>query len=280
MWNKLEDKKVIFFDMGNTLLSFHKKGKEEDKIKRGELYLFSYLNERFPGVTIENLKDEFLSPWYSLMETRKQTKEEYPIDELLNSYLAKHDGYLTYPDCINAIRVYFRPFLENIEKEKNLYDTLKTLKDNGYQLAIISNTPYFKEVNEECLEEAGIDGLFDEIIFSYDVRIAKPKREIFEYALRLLKVKGEECVMVGDSLMNDMAPASDLGMKCFWLNIKNDDNYLNVSNMTEIDRLSDLVEKLLKHDEIPEEAYVEVEEVSEEDDFDVNEYLYDDDEEM
>lgn len=280
MWNKLEDKKVIFFDMGNTLLSFHKKEKEEDKIKRAELYLYSYLNERFPGVSEENLKAEFLNPWYLLMEKRKQTKKEYPIDELLNVYLAKHEGYLPYPDCINAIRVYFRPFLENIEKEKNLYDTLKTLKDNGYQLAIISNTPYFKEVNEECLEEAGIDGLFDEIIFSYDVRIAKPKREIFEYALRLLNVKGEECIMVGDSLMNDMAPASDLGMKCFWLNIKNDDNYLNVSNMTEIDRLSDLVEKLLTHDEAPQEAYVEVEEVSEEDDFDVNEYLYDDDEEM
>ena len=279
MWSKLAEKKVIFFDMGNTLISFHKKGNDKEKERLGELYLLSYLQERFPEVTMDNLRDGFLTPWYELMAKRKVTKEEYPIDELLNEYLGKYNAYLSYPECINALRVYFRPFLEYVESEKNLYDTLKTLKDNGYKLAIISNTPYFKEVNEECLEEVGIDGLFDELIFSYDVRIAKPKREIFEYALRLMNAKGEECIMVGDSLLNDMAPASDLGMKCYWLNIKNDDNYLDVKNVTEIDSLGDLVDELLTQDEEEQEVYVEVEEIVEEDDdFDVNDYLFDDEE--
>ena len=281
MWSKPVGKKVIFFDMGNTLISFHKKGNDKEKEKLGELYLLSFLQERFPEVNEVNLREEFLNPWYDLMGQRSKTKEEYPIDELLNQYLGKRNAYLSYPECINALRVYFRPFLENIEKEKNLYDTLKTLKDNGYKLAIISNTPYFKEVNEECLEEAGIDGLFDELIFSYDVRVAKPKYEIFEYALRLMNVRADECVMVGDSLLNDMAPASDLGMKCYWLNIKNDDNYLDVKNVTEIDSLSDLVDELLIQDQEEQEVYVEVEEIYEEDDdFDVNDYLFEEDEDL
>lgn len=278
MLNKHKDKKVIFFDVGDTLISFNKKGKESEKRKLGELYLLSYLQEHFPTITMESLTEGFLNPWYQKMEERSKTKTEFAIDELLNEYLKEVDGYLSYPACIDAIRVYFRPHLEYLETEKNLYDTLRTLKDNGYQMAIISNTPYFKEVNMDSIDEVGISNIFDEMIFSYDVGICKPKIDIFEYALRLMKVKAEECVMVGDSLINDMEPASRLGMKCYWLNIKNDDNYLDVKNMTEIDRLSDLVDELLVSDETLQETYVEVEEYDEEDDFDVNDYLYDDEE--
>ena len=180
------------------------------------------------------------------------------------------------------MRLYYRPFLEAIEIEKHLYDTLKTLKDNGYKLGIIANTPYYKEIIMECLEEVGIDHLFDEVILSYDTKLVKPNIDIFEYAMRLFHVEASECVMVGDSLYKDMEPASRLGMKCYWLNKKNDDNYLNVTNMMEIDQLSDLIHELLIEDEGNQETYVEYEEVlpdEEDDDFNVEDYIEEEEDE-
>ncbi len=280
MLNKLDDKKVIFFDVGNTLLNFHNAKNERELERLGEKYLYAYLQEKCPAVSEENLKDEFLTPWYKLLEKRKETMVEYAIDELLNDYLNPYGGKLSERECINAVRCYFRPFLEKMEKEKHLYDTLKTLKDFGYQLGIIANTPYYKEVMEECLDEAGIADLFDVMVFSYDQHVAKPKKEIFTYALEQIKCRGEEAIMVGDSLFADMAPASKLGMQCFWLNKKLEDNYLDVENVKEIKNLKDLLDELLVIDDDSDdfETLIETENYDEDDDFDVNDYLYDDEE--
>lgn len=280
MLSKLDDKKVIFFDLGNTLLNFHTAKNERELERLGEKYLYAYLNEKVPAVSEENLKDGFLTPWYKLLESRKESMKEYPIDELLNGYLKAYGGELSERECINAIRCYFRPCLEKMEKEKHLYDTLKTLKDYGYTLAIIANTPYYKEVMLECLEEAGILDLFDACVFSYDVGMVKPKSEIFTYALDLVKCKGEDAIMVGDSLFADMAPASKLGMQCYWLNKKLEDNYLDVEHLKEIKNIKDLLDELLITDGDVEdfETFIETENYEEDDDFDVNDYLYDDEE--
>ncbi|RLJ05314.1 MAG: hypothetical protein DRP18_03395 [Candidatus Aenigmatarchaeota archaeon] len=41
----------------------------------------------------------------------------------------------------------------------------------------------------------------------------KPDPEMFLYASEKLKARPEECVMVGDSVNDDMLPARKLGMK-------------------------------------------------------------------
>lgn len=43
----------------------------------------------------------------------------------------------------------------------------------------------------------------------------KPSTEIFRVAIELLKVRPEECLMIGDDLLRDVAPAAALGMRSF-----------------------------------------------------------------
>ena len=61
-----------------------------------------------------------------------------------------------------------------------------------------------------------IDDFFDVVVGLEDTGRAKPSRMPFRAALRELKVKPSECLMVGDRPDRDMKGAKQLGMKtCF-----------------------------------------------------------------
>lgn len=78
-----------------------------------------------------------------------------------------------------------------------------------HKLAMISNmtrdTLVFMRRHYGWLE------LFDELIFSCEVGINKPDREIYETCLRKLKVNRNECLFVDDSVKN-VKGAMELGM--------------------------------------------------------------------
>lgn len=288
---KLKDKKVIFFDMGDTLLHFHNfKQKEKYAQEQGIEYLYQFLVDQFPAIKREELIEGFIEPWQKALKLRSQSMHESAIDVLLNEFIKHYDGYLSYPMCVTAFRIYYQPFQELMEVKKDTYDILKTLKDHDYIIAVLSNTPYFSEVMKECFEIAGIDECIDHYFFSYDIGIMKPKRDIFEYAMKRLNVEPSECIMVGDSLYRDMAPASMLGMDCIWVNAKNEDNYLEIPLFLECKELSEILSPLLEAEAgdtilLPEEVEEEEDEEEEyqadassllEDDFDISAYVEDD----
>jgi putative hydrolase of the HAD superfamily len=57
--------------------------------------------------------------------------------------------------------------------------------------------------------------LFPWVITSEEMGLEKPHLSLFETALHKLQCEPENCMMVGDSLDTDMAPALKLGMKSF-----------------------------------------------------------------
>lgn len=56
------------------------------------------------------------------------------------------------------------------------------------------------------------------ILCSEDVSCYKPRKEIFEAALRILNLPAEDVLHVGDSLVYDVAGAAAAGMKTAWVN--------------------------------------------------------------
>lgn len=278
---KLNNKKVVFFDMGNTLLYFHEyKQREKQMEEIGIEYLYQFLSSEYPAMTKGDLMQGLIGPWHQHLLERKDTLKEIRIDELLNNFLKKFDGYMSYPMCVNAFRMYYEPFMDLVEVKKSTYDVLKTLKDFGYTVAVVSNTPYFSEVMQECFEMNGLAECIDYYFFSYDIGVMKPKLDLFEYALTRLKVEAKECFMVGDSLLQDMAPASRLGMDCIWLNHKNEDNYLETPLFKECTDLSELLSWLLEVEQgdsilLPEE--VEEDEEYDEYQMDASSFLEDED---
>ncbi len=64
---------------------------------------------------------------------------------------------------------------------------------------------------------ARIEYLFDKVYISHEVGKIKPEKEYFEYILNDIGCKATECLMIGDSLPNDIKGAAGAGIAtCFY----------------------------------------------------------------
>ena len=236
--------KVIFFDMGNTLLHFHYGKSDEEKDLQGLVYLTKYLNKFNANINFDEVRRGFYESWLEGIKDRKETHTEYPIENFINSFLKKFQIKLNLAQCIEAVNLFYTDYREQVYFEKDIYDTLKTIKAKGYKIGVISNTCYYDEVMKECFKKAKIHDLIDNYTFSYSLRVGKPKKEIFESALATMKIKPTEAVMVGDSLDSDINPALALGMKTIWFNRKNINGNKATAPELEISCLAEINEYL------------------------------------
>jgi putative hydrolase of the HAD superfamily len=84
------------------------------------------------------------------------------------------------------------------------------LRQMGYRLGLISN---FERWLEEVLIEEKAGDIFDVKVISGLEGIEKPDPGIYRLALERAGVEAGECVHVGDSISNDLEPATAVGMK-------------------------------------------------------------------
>ena len=86
---------------------------------------------------------------------------------------------------------------------------LRRLRERGLRLGIVANQP---AAARERLDRAGIGDLFDHHGLSGLTGIRKPDPRAFAAAAEALRVPADGCIMVGDRIDNDIAPAKALGM--------------------------------------------------------------------
>ena len=71
----------------------------------------------------------------------------------------------------------------------------------------------------DVLEAIGYHGLHPAGVFtSEDAKSYKPRKELFELALRETGLNPEEVIHIGDSMSSDVKGAGALGIKTLWLN--------------------------------------------------------------
>lgn len=71
-----------------------------------------------------------------------------------------------------------------------------------YLLGLITNGP--SNAQWEKIRKLSLEQYFDVILVSGDLPWEKPEREIFRKACRVLNVKPDNCVMIGDKLETDI----------------------------------------------------------------------------
>lgn len=233
--------KVIFFDMGNTLLHFHRVKSDYEKNNQGLIYLTGYLNKFNENIKLKDVKEIFFEDWMYGIKDRKVTFKEYPIENFLNLFLRQYNVKLNLNECIEAINLFYTEYRENVYFEEDIHKTLKIIKDMGYKIGIISNTCYYDEVMKACFKKAEIYEFIDSFTFSYSLKCGKPDKEIFKHALEKMKVEPYESIMVGDNLNIDIKPAQEIGMNTILLNNSiNKEFDSNIKPRAIISYLSDL----------------------------------------
>jgi len=101
-----------------------------------------------------------------------------------------------------------------LKKLPYLDEVLTELKKKGYKLGILTNTVTSREEHVRiALRKIDMEKYFDVIVTSVDVGHEKPDERIFMTALRKLKLKPKEAVMVGNRISSDIVGGNRMGMK-------------------------------------------------------------------
>lgn len=101
----------------------------------------------------------------------------------------------------------FRHTLLNIESET--LDGLGQLRARGYKTGLISNCG-FDEI--ASWNESPLTSLFDIAVFSCEVKMKKPDKEIYLYTAEKLGLDPNECLYVGNGGSDELAGAERAGM--------------------------------------------------------------------
>lgn len=87
-----------------------------------------------------------------------------------------------------------------------------------HPLGVVSNIWSHHSIFEEEFKRAGIDNLFEIIIWSSDHGCIKPSPRIFHKALSHFKADPQHVLFVGDNLERDVGGAKAVGMETVWIN--------------------------------------------------------------
>lgn len=95
--------------------------------------------------------------------------------------------------------------------------TVKALKEKGFVLALATNPIFPAVATEKRMRWAGLDRADFALYTTYEnSRYCKPNPKYYADILSALGAKGEECLMVGNDVGEDMV-AQSLGMQVFLL---------------------------------------------------------------
>lgn len=126
---------------------------------------------------------------------------------------------LTHKECLYAWLGYLKEL-----PQRNL-DTIRRLRDEGYRICLLSNTnPFFMEWADSKAfdsDSRSIRDHFDSIYVSYQCRMLKPSREIFEHVLRTESIRPGQLLFIDDSERNTDAAAS-LGIRTLHVHTNED----------------------------------------------------------
>lgn len=148
----------------------------------------------------------------------------YPKKELLThgsigasaAYaLLQELSWLTPPSIEELAQFWFSHFGRFAVEMPAAEQVLTQLKDEGYQLAIVSNGGHDTRLN--TIRGLGIETYFDEIISSGLVGFNKPQPEIFQITAERLGVQPAQCLYIGDHPINDVQGATEAGMHALWM---------------------------------------------------------------
>lgn len=96
-------------------------------------------------------------------------------------------------------------------------ELLQYLHDKGYEINALSNG--FKGVQQRKLQAGGMNRFITHVVLSEDCGVTKPRRGIYDYAMKLCGVGPSHIVMIGDDPSTDVAGALAAGWHTIYFNL-------------------------------------------------------------
>ena len=209
---KLEEKgilgiKGLIFDLYNTLIDIRT---DEESINTYEP-ISKWLIYQGVRISPDHLREEYKRLVKEDMESRWEMHPEVNVEQVFRKICKTHalweiDEKRLGAEASRAFRAGSLQRLQVFPQSLRLLHMLES-----YPKAIVSNGQrVFSELEMRYL---GLYDKFSHVIFSSDLGYKKPDPRIFLEATKLLGMKPEEVMFIGDNLDHDIIPASKLGMR-------------------------------------------------------------------
>ncbi len=101
----------------------------------------------------------------------------------------------------------FERALLNVDKE--ILDTLRVLRKLSKRVCLISNADI---IDKKAWGTSPLEPYFNKAIFSCDVGLVKPNKEIYELALKEMKTNPEKSLFIGDGGADELKGAKESGI--------------------------------------------------------------------
>ncbi len=219
--NKFKNIKGILFDFGGTI--------DTNGIHWSEMIWMAYETNKitvkkynfekayvFAERSLNALKINETTTFYEMLIKKMHFQLQYLQRE-------KYIGNIDIDKITNLLVNYcYHEVSENIALHKEVLNYLK----NRYKIGLVSN---FYGNMKTVVNEFHLEDTFTEIVDSQIIGIRKPDPLIWEASMKLMGLTSGETLIVGDSYINDIAPAKYLECKAIWLKGKtwHDQNQFN-----------------------------------------------------
>ena len=195
----------------------------------------------------EKCKDKIGDKWEPFANFWRTTQLEYTW---LRSLMKRHkDFWQITEESLDKSMMAFNidPKMKN--ELLNLYkvlspfqevpETLKSLKEKNFKLAILSNgTP---SLLNNLVKSNNLNNLFDDLFSIEEVKIYKPHPKVYDLPIEKYKIKKNEVVFLSANTW-DVSGAGNYGYQSIWVNRNNNifDN-LDYKPNNQINNLSELI---------------------------------------
>ena len=198
----------------------------------------------------EKCKDKIGDKWEPFANFWRTTQLEYTW---LRSLMERHkDFWQVTEDSLDKSMKAFNIDLSMKDELLNLYkvlspykevpETLKTLKEKKFKLAILSNgTP---SLLKELVKSNDLDNLFDDIFSIEEVGIYKPSSKVYDIPIKKYQIEKSEVAFLSANTW-DVSGGGNYGYQSIWVNRNNNifDN-LDYEPKNQIKNLKDLLPKI------------------------------------
>ena len=130
-------------------------------------------------------------------------RSKLPYEEMLKKFVMNN------PTVEKEIRLFMKHEKETIREFPYAKEWVKSFRDKGYKCYVLSNYP--KGTFENTREERSFEEFLDGAVYSFQVQMIKPEKEIYQVLLKRYNLMPTESVFIDDNLAN-VEMARELGM--------------------------------------------------------------------
>lgn len=209
--------RAVIFDLGNTLMYPVAPDLWPEVIQRGNQALMEHLCELNLLDDCDDFVTEFNQRLHQYYNERDKQLVETSTFLVLKELLAEK-GHADVPDFVirESLDAHYAITQKNWQLEDDAIACLDALRGHNYKMGLLSNAGDHRDVLQ-LVERFGLSPYFEFILTSAGCGFRKPHYKIFQLALQKVNARGEDVVMVGDTLEADILGANRMGMYSIWI---------------------------------------------------------------